>query len=132
MNSKIRMLVAWLAFVSACGGGGDVVEGPSIPVQDASLVDAGEPLYQANCASCHGADLRGTDQGPSHLSMVYAPDHHGDQAFVLAVRFGVQAHHWPFGPTPPVQGLSDDDIAAIVAYVRGNQRLNGFEAYPPD
>jgi ubiquinol-cytochrome c reductase cytochrome c subunit len=31
---------------------------------------AGADLYAANCASCHGSDLRGTQEGPSHLSVV--------------------------------------------------------------
>jgi mono/diheme cytochrome c family protein len=137
VTGLIRQLI-FLALVSlamaACGSGSDpdTMEGPEIPVQDADLVATGEPLYQANCASCHGTDLRGTDQGPPHLSIVYAPDHHGDQAFVLATKFGVQAHHWPYGPMQPVEGLSDDDITAIIAYVRESQRLNGFEPYPPN
>lgn len=102
-----------------------------IPVQDAQLVAAGEELYEANCASCHGGDLRGTDAGPSHLSIVYEPAHHGDAAFVLAARNGVRSHHWPFGDMLPVPGLSDDDLDAIVAFVRENQRIHGFEPYPP-
>lgn len=102
-----------------------------MPVQHPDQIAAGEVLYQANCARCHGADLRGTDSGPSHLSIVYEPGHHGDAAFVLAARNGVQAHHWPFGDMPPVPGLADDELAAIVAYVRENQRIHGFEPYPP-
>ncbi len=95
------------------------------------LIAVGEGLYEQSCASCHGADLRGTDLGPSHLSVVYEPNHHGDIAFALAARNGVRAHHWTFGDMPPVEGLSDDDLEAIVAYVREMQRVNGFEPYPP-
>jgi mono/diheme cytochrome c family protein len=110
---------------------GDGTRDTGIPAQDADLVAAGERLYQASCAECHGADLRGTDAGPSHLSIVYEPGHHGDAAFALAARNGVRAHHWPFGDMPPVPDLSDDDLDAIVAYVRENQRIQGFEPYPP-
>lgn len=95
------------------------------------MVGAGEPLYQAFCASCHGTDLRGTDKGPSHLSVVYEPSHHGDAAFLLAVRNGSPQHHWRFGDMEPVEGLSDDDVAAITAFVREQQRIHGFEPYPP-
>ena len=102
-----------------------------IPEQDPTLVAEGDVLYQANCAECHGSDLRGTDKGPSHLSIVYEPGHHGDAAFALAVYRGVPQHHWPFGDMPPVEGLNDDDIARIIAFVRENQRLFGFEPYPP-
>lgn len=131
----IGVLVAFLAIaVAVTGGSGSGTDsaGPTgIPVQDPGLVAVGEPLYQSNCASCHGTDLRGTDTGPSHLSIVYEPNHHGDVAFVLAARNGVAQHHWRFGDMAPVPGLSDDDLAAIVAYVRENQRISGFEPYPP-
>ena len=95
------------------------------------LVAEGEVLYQASCAECHGSDLRGTDKGPSHLSIVYEPNHHGDAVFALAVINGVKQHHWPFGDMAPVPDLDDADIERIVAYVRENQRLHGFEPYPP-
>ena len=102
-----------------------------IPAQDGTLVAAGERLYQESCASCHGNDLRGTATGPSHLSIVYEPNHHGDAAFQLAVRNGVRQHHWPFGDMEPIPGLTDDDVGSIIAYVRERQRINGFEPYPP-
>ena len=138
----IRKNAAWIAIgalivvlvVAVVGFGGnssETVAGTGIPVQDPDLVAAGEPVYQASCAVCHGTDLRGTDIGPSHLSVVYEPNHHSDTAFVLAAQNGVTAHHWPFGDMPPVPGLTDEDIEAIVAYVRENQRINGFEPYPP-
>lgn len=38
---------------------------------------------------------------------------------------------WPFGDMEPVPGLDDADIERIVAYVRENQRIHGFEPYPP-
>jgi mono/diheme cytochrome c family protein len=102
-----------------------------ILVQNAALVATGDVLYQTNCAECHGSDLRGTDKGPSHLSIVYVPGHHGDQAFVVAARAGVRAHHWDFGNMAPVEGLSDDNLTAIIAFVRETQRIEGFEPYPP-
>jgi mono/diheme cytochrome c family protein len=118
------VIVAW---PRSEGGNGDT----GIPTGDPDLLARGEPLYQASCAGCHGSDLRGTDLGPSHLSIVYEPNHHGDAAFVLAARNGVQAHHWPFGDMAPVPGLIDGDLEAIVAYVREIQRTHGFEPYPP-
>ena len=44
---------------------------------------------------------------------------------VLAARRGVRAHHWGFGDMPPVEGVTDADIAAIIAYVRTLQKANG-------
>ena len=105
--------------------------GPSGTAEDASTstsgdVAAGEVLYQANCAACHGADLRGTDQGPPHLDPIYLPDHHADLSFRLAIEQGVQPHHWPFGPMPPVEGLDQQDITDVIAYVRDQQREAGL------
>ena len=88
-------------------------------------------MYQASCAQCHGVDLRGTNEGPSHLSEIYEPNHHADVAFLLAVRRGTPAHHWSFGAMAPVDGLTDEDVEAIVAFVREQQRIEGFEPYPP-
>jgi len=102
-----------------------------IPVQDATLVAAGEVVYQAECAACHGTDLRGTDEGPSQLSELYVPSHHSDAAFLLAIKTGSPEHHWRFGDMEPIEGLDDDDIAALTAYVREVQRIEGFEPYPP-
>ena len=131
-RSLTLLAASFSIVVAACSGDGATGAGDSnIPVQDTELVAQGEPLYQASCASCHGADLRGTDKGPSHLSIVYEPNHHGDGAFVLAALRGVRQHHWGFGDMAPVPGLSEEDLEAIVAYVREQQRLNGFEPYPP-
>jgi mono/diheme cytochrome c family protein len=113
----------------ACGAPN--TDGSQVTEQDPELFAVGEPLYAANCASCHGADLRGTDRGPSHLSVVYRPAHHSDGAFLLAVKIGSTQHHWSFGFMAPVDGLTDDDVAAITAFVRENQRTEGFEPYPP-
>jgi mono/diheme cytochrome c family protein len=87
----------------------------------------GGELYQSNCASCHGADLRGTDKGPSHLSIVYEPNHHGDDSFRSAIVNGAQQHHWNFGDMAPIPGLDDDEIEAVIGYIRSEQERQGFE-----
>ncbi|MEN8239719.1 MAG: cytochrome c, partial [Actinomycetota bacterium] len=65
------VVILVIAVVGFGGNSSDTDAGTGIPIQDPELVTAGEPLYQASCASCHGTDLRGTDKGPSHLSVVY-------------------------------------------------------------
>ena len=120
----------FLAIIGGACGSSDVAT-PDIPVQDAAQVAAGKVVYQNSCASCHGDDLRGTAQGPSHLSELYVPSHHSDAAFLLAIKTGSAEHHWRFGAMKPVEGLDDADIAAVTAYVRDTQRLEGFEPYPP-
>jgi mono/diheme cytochrome c family protein len=87
----------------------------------------GASLYAQACSSCHGSDLRGTDQGPPFLDAVYRPGHHGDASFLVAVRSGARSHHWDFGNMPPIDGLSDEQVRAIVEYVRGQQRAAGID-----
>jgi mono/diheme cytochrome c family protein len=126
------VVVGGLVAIGACGGDDDtatstvasgVVEPSQLP---------GAPLYAQSCASCHGADLRGTNQGPSHLSIVYEPNHHSDDSFRNAIANGVGAHHWNFGDMAPVPGLSAEQVDAIIAYVRAVQDREGFEPYPPE
>ena len=86
----------------------------------------GRALFDANCAACHGVNAAGSDQGPPLVHRIYEPSHHGDMAFVLAARQGVRAHHWRFGNMPAVEGVSEEDILQITAYVRALQRANGI------
>jgi mono/diheme cytochrome c family protein len=92
-----------------------------------AVVAAGAEAFAANCAVCHGPAADGTTLGPPLVHEVYEPSHHGDAAFLSAVRNGVQPHHWDFGPMPPLPGVSDEDVAAIVAWVRAQQRRAGIE-----
>ena len=84
-------------------------------------------MYQARCASCHGADLRGTDDGPSQLSIVYEPGHHGDAAYRSAIRNGAVQHHWNFGNMPVIADITDEQIELVIAYIRSEQERLGFE-----
>jgi mono/diheme cytochrome c family protein len=118
----VFLLPVVVAFVVACGSD----EPQSGPSASADVVRGAE-VYASSCASCHGADLRGTDKGPSHLSIVYEPGHHGDGSFRSAIANGSPQHHWEFGDMEPVEGLSDDDVEAVIAFVRGEQERLGFE-----
>jgi mono/diheme cytochrome c family protein len=100
------------------------------PASFSPLAIEGRRLFEANCAACHGAKAGGTDQGPPLVSDIYNPGHHADQAFVLAAKYGVRAHHWRFGNMPPVQGIADSDVVAFVRYVREIQEANGIVFRP--
>ncbi len=121
------MAAVGMLLVAGCVVGSEVVIEP----QDPGLVEAGTELYSAHCAECHGSDLRGSDKGPSHLSIIYEPNHHADGAFLFAVQNGVRAHHWAFGDMPPIDGLDPEEVEAITAFVRERQRIEGFDADPP-
>ena len=118
------LLVMLTAAIAACGDGGGAGGDTAGGTVD---VAAGEELYLANCAACHGTDLRGSAAGPPLLDDVYEPSHHGDAAFRLAIERGVQPHHWDFGPMPAIGGLTDQDVDDIIAHVRVEQRAVGIE-----
>ena len=88
---------------------------------------AGQTLFDAHCAPCHGVHAVGTDSGPPLIHAVYRPSHHGDEAFTLAVRVGVAAHHWRFGNMPPQPQVADSQVPPIRAYVRWLQRSAGIQ-----
>lgn len=122
--SVVVALLASGALV-ACSDDGDEASSGTTAATGAGSA-SGEVLYAENCASCHGADLRGTDKGPPHLDPVYAPGHHGDDSFRQAIASGSVAHHWDFGDMPPVEGLTDDEVDAIIAFVRERQAAEGI------
>ncbi|UWF76750.1 MULTISPECIES: cytochrome bc1 complex diheme cytochrome c subunit [Microbacterium] len=75
-------------------------------------VEDGEKLFTANCATCHGLDLQGTDNGPSLIGV-------GELAteFQLATgRMPLQMQA-PQAPQKPPQ-FTDEQIKAMAAYVQ--------------
>jgi mono/diheme cytochrome c family protein len=88
---------------------------------------AGETLFNANCAACHGKQAAGTDHGPPLVHKIYEPNHHGDSAFQQAATNGVKAHHWEFGNMPKIDAVTPQDVNQIVKYVRWLQRQAGIQ-----
>ena len=117
----------WLTRGDAPPASGAALAAVTVPATLSPAAEAGQAVFAANCASCHGADADGRDGfGPPLIHRIYEPSHHGDMAFVMAVRRGVPAHHWTFGDMAPVEGVSDGEIAAITAFVREVQHANGI------
>jgi len=99
----------------------------SVPDDLSSLAKMGERAFNAKCAACHGGNAAGREgKGPPLVHKIYEPSHHSDTAFVLAAKNGVQSHHWRFGNMAPVEGVTDADVKAIIAYVRTLQKENGI------
>ncbi|MYE46550.1 MAG: cytochrome c [Chloroflexi bacterium] len=121
-------LVVALALVAACDGEAEPPPTPppaASPAATAVPILDGQTLFRQTCAVCHGVDLQGTNQGPPFLDRIYAPGHHSDASFRLAVQRGVVAHHWTFGNMPKIEGLSEEQVEAIIAYVRDQQKQAG-------
>lgn len=96
-----------------------------VPELSAEAV-SGKQVFDRRCGQCHGADARGSAAGPPLIHATYRPGHHGDVSFTLAVRRGVQAHHWAFGDMPPQPDVTADEVAQMTRYVRELQRANGI------
>ncbi|WP_457098268.1 cytochrome bc1 complex diheme cytochrome c subunit [Microbacterium sp. P5_E9] len=89
----------------------------------ALTVEDGKKLFQANCATCHGLDLQGTQAAPSLYGV-------GE----LAVEFQVSTGRMPLqatgpqAPEKPVQ-FTHEQILAMAAYV---QSTSPGPTYPSD
>ncbi|HEY9163072.1 MAG TPA: cytochrome c, partial [Magnetovibrio sp.] len=99
-----------------------------VPAKLSLTAQRGQVAFTDNCAQCHGINAGGTDQGPPFIHDIYNAGHHGDEAFFVAAKIGVRAHHWPYGNMPPQPQVSAGEVAAIVAYVRELQAANGIVA----
>jgi mono/diheme cytochrome c family protein len=120
------VFVGWKAFAPQSR---DITIEVAVP-KLSPIASAGKAAFDANCGQCHGRNAAGTGKGPPLVHDIYNPGHHADAAFFSATRRGVQQHHWPFGNMPAQSQVSDEEIAAIVRYVRELQSANGI-AYRP-
>jgi mono/diheme cytochrome c family protein len=87
------------------------------------LLDFGQTVYQAHCASCHAADGRGVP--PEYPPLAGNPSIQMQSAvnpirMVLNGGFppGTSGNPTPYGMPPFAQILSDDEVAAVVTYIR--------------
>ena len=98
------------------------IQNPKVPFKYALGLQA----FRDKCSSCHGQWAEGVaDKGPPLVHPYYQPGHHADDAFYRAATNGVKSHHWRFGDMPPVEGITEKDIAAILRFVRWWQEQNG-------
>ena len=106
--------------------GGPLAE-VALPTSFSQEAELGKQAFEANCVACHGVNAAGVDgSGPPLVHKIYEPSHHGDLSFFMAAQNGVRAHHWPFGNMPPVEGVTEDEVKNIIAYIRELQRANGI------
>lgn len=120
-------LIGYLAYTQQAGG--DIGE-PTVTVIVPVLgpaEQAGETAFNRFCIECHGKNAGGREGfGPPLVHEVYEPGHHADISFLYAPKVGVKAHHWDFGNMPTVPGISDDETALVLKYVRTLQAANGI------
>nr|WP_216856228.1 cytochrome c [Acidisphaera sp. S103] len=102
----------------------------AMPVDESSLlISLGKTVYDARCASCHGAQGQGE---PSRYPPLAGNQSIQMESAVNPIRMvlnggyppGTATNPMPYGMPPFAQFLSDDQIAAVVSYIRsawGNQ-----------
>ncbi len=142
-----RLIASFAAVIIALGGYWFLQQGPAksdtgpfsspaaikgpidiiVPETLGGMAALGAPVFARNCAACHGDNGAGSESGPPLVHVIYEPNHHGDGSFYMAVAKGVRAHHWRFGNMMPVDGVSETEVRAIIAYIRTLQRANGVE-----
>jgi mono/diheme cytochrome c family protein len=96
----------------------------NIPAPEGSLLmSLGQTVYQARCAVCHVSDGRGMP--PDYPPLAGNPSIQMESAvnpirMVLNGGFppGTVGNPEPYGMPPFAQTLSDDDVAAVVTYIR--------------
>ncbi|HUA56005.1 MAG TPA: cytochrome c [Candidatus Sulfotelmatobacter sp.] len=93
------------------------------PSESSLLMSLGQTVYQTRCASCHGADGRGMP--PDYPPLAGNPSIQMESA-VNPIRMvlngglppGTAGNPMPYGMPPFAQNLSDDDVAAVVTFIR--------------
>ena len=92
-----------------------------VAVASASAAD-GKEIYEKDCAKCHGTDGKGQTKmgqklGAKDYTDAKVQDALKDEAAIKATKDGFKDKD---GKTlmKPAEGLSDDDIKAVVKYMR--------------
>jgi disulfide bond formation protein DsbB len=117
------LLTAVLALLLvACGGSDEPADEPA--ASSGGDASAGEPLFQATCSACHGADAKGLPAlGKDLTTSEFFQGSSNDEmlAFILVGRDANDPENTtgvamlPKGGNP---ALTNEDILNIIAYVR--------------
>jgi disulfide bond formation protein DsbB len=119
---KAVFVILLAALLVACGGSAESGSGGSS--LDAERVRQGDTLFHQTCFTCHGADGMGLPGlGKDLVTSQFVADN-SDQQLLDYVKAGrpVDDPRNTTGVAMPPKGgfdfLTDDDILAIIAYVR--------------
>jgi mono/diheme cytochrome c family protein len=97
------------------------------PVVDEAAAARGKPVYDADCASCHGPDARGTDKGANLVrSLVVLRDRYGSEVGPFLTK-----GHPAAGA--PGTALTDAQLTDLANFLRQrvNDALRGSPLFAP-
>jgi mono/diheme cytochrome c family protein len=121
-DADVRAMAIYLKSLAA--GSPPAAEISTVPPPESSLlVRFGEDVYDKHCASCHMKD--GSGMPPDYPPLAGNPSIQMASAvnpirMVLNGGFppGTEGNPEPYGMPPFAQTLSDDEVAAVVTYIR--------------
>lgn len=142
MRSPVALAAAAALFtlavvvnLAAQGGGPPQGRGqrPPFPAQqrppgDPALIARGNGLYGVHCRACHGADLRGGDQGGPNL--LRSDTVLNDQAGELIAPVILNGQQGASSGMPPIR-VTSDDARAIAEYIRSVTATIRGQGNPP-
>jgi mono/diheme cytochrome c family protein len=118
-------LQAMAVYLKSLGQGNPIdTSGAALPMAESSLLMAlGKTVYDARCASCHGADGAGMPpQYPPLASNQSIQMESAVNPIRMVLNGGLPpatlGNPQPYGMPPFAQILSDDEVAAVVTYIR--------------
>jgi mono/diheme cytochrome c family protein len=100
------------------------LEASNVPTSEGSLLTLlGKTVYDAHCVSCHGGSGLGM---PPNFPPLAANHSIEMESAVNPIRMvlnggyppGTRQNGMPYGMPPFAQSLSDDEVAAVVTYIR--------------
>lgn len=133
MNKRLFgvLTVSGAVLVGLSWGSWSSANSDLLPYLDSAITAQGQEIYTDNCASCHGADLKGQPDWRRQDADGYLPApphdrtghtwHHPDKQLIEITRLGTEAivggnyrsRMIGFGEI-----LSEDEIIAVLAYVK--------------
>ena len=137
MNSRTiylaTLLLVKISGMAAASDGTDGIE-TELQAEDLAIVQAGEVVYQAQCAVCHGKNLEGQPNWQTRDTNGYLPApphdanghtwHHADDLLFEIVKFGpaVVIGDDSYKTLMPAYEnlLSDDEIIAVLSYIKNS------------
>ena len=121
-DADVRAMAIYLKSLGEGSPPGTQASGISAP-ESSLLMNFGQTVYATHCASCHATDGRGMP--PDYPPLASNPSIQMQSAvnpvrMVLNGGFppGTAGNPMPYGMPPFAQTLSDDEVAAVVTYIR--------------